>query len=467
MKKDENITYYPLLKDHGSLILAEGLAGKIYNNLCVIINFDQDDIDPDIMENAINQTILRYPSTRLRRHDTKENGKKVVKQYLVDEPETRCVRLSFKSDKKLNKFVRKLVSTKFPNNYQDCDLYKVYLVKKANGRYGVLMCMYHLIIDSYGLAKFSEDFSNIYYAMKNNTEMPKPFKPLIPAYQTVWDYETSKRHQADIEFWNDYWDNIPALPQYAALNGFENKQTYIPGKKFGNYLYIFNCKAVQTNYKIPKELVERTDALAKEGKFSAKMLYMLAIRTWLSKNTEKTEEFLIVDLLANRSNPKVAKTGGCFASGMPFYMDAKNSMTVIEACKYTSECQFKFYMHSKLYEEDCSARLEQRMEYGKKFEKGWVRGSSAIIFTYQPRFMETDGNYKISCERFTSGKSPMPIYITVMPNDTYSGDMNVNYEYMTKIHKEEDIAEFHSFLIKFLDKATSNPELTLGELMDM
>ena len=467
MKEKNNVTYYPTLKIHGCLFQAEGLVGKIYNNLCVMINLEQDDIDPDMMENAINQTILRFPSTRLRRHDVKENGKKVVKQYFVDEPETKCVRLSFKNDKKLYKFVNKLVSTKFPNDYQDCDLYKVFLVKRENGRYSVVMCMYHLIIDSYGFAKFSEDFCNVYHAMKNNTEMPQPFKPLIPAYQTVWDYETSKRREIDIEFWKDYWNSIPALPQYAALNGFENKQTNIPGKRYGNFLYIFNCKAVQTNYKIPKELVERADALAKENKFSTKMLYMLALRTWLSRNTEKTEEFLLIDLLANRSNPKVAKTGGCFADGMPFYLDAKNNMSLLEACKYTSSCQYKFYMHSKLYEADAKEQLEKNMNYDKKFDKGWVRGTSAFLFTYQPRFMETDGNYKISYERFTTGKSPLPIYITVMPNDTYTGDLNVNYEYMTKVHKEEEIAEFHNFLLRFLDKATSNPELTLNELMDI
>lgn len=465
--KKKDITYYPILKIQGCLFQAEGLAGKIYNNLCIMINFEQDDIDPAIMEDAINQSILRFPSTRLRRHDVKENGKKVIKQYFVDEPETKAVRLSFKSDKKLYKFIHKLVSTKFPHNYQDCDLYKIYLVQRESGRYSVIICMYHLISDAYGLIKFAQDFTSIYSAIKNKTEMPKPFRPLLDAYQKVWKYESSKRHEDDIEFWSNYWSNIPALPQYAALNGFENDQTYIPGKKYGNFLYIFNCKAKQTNYKIPKDLAARAEHLSKDHKFSTKILYMIALKTWLSKKTEKNEEFLIIDLLANRSNAAAAHTGGSLADGMPFYMDAKNSMTLLEACKYTARCQYKFYMHSKLYEADAKEELEKRMNYDKKFAKGWVRGTSAIIFTYQPYFVADKSEFKMSVERFTSGKSPLPIYITIMPVDTYSGDLNINYEYMTKIHKEEDIAEFHSFLLKFLDKATSNPELTLGELMDI
>lgn len=462
----ETIKYYPLTSSQRLLIQAEMLVGKIYNNLCVMINFEQDDIDPAIMEKAINTSIDRFPSTRVRRHDVKEGKKKVAMQYFVEKPETKCACISFKNDAKMYKFINKLVRTSFPHNYQDCDLYKVFLVKKANGRYSMLICFYHMISDAYGIIKFTEDVTKVYKAIKNNTEMPEPFLPVLPAYQELWDYETSPRREKDLAFWKEFYESKPA-PQYATINGYKDKYTYVPGKKYGNYINIFNIKATQSNYRIPKELNERVENFAMQNGFSAKIMYLLALKTWLSKQTEMTEEFYFLDLCANRSKKTTAKTGGSFASNITFYMDAKSSMTFIDACKYSVEWEYKFLKHRQAIQADVDKVISAKVNIDKPFDKGWVRGTSAFIFTYQPYFTTNNNDFKMSMERFTTGKSPMPMYITIMPTDTYSGEMNVNYEYMTKNHTEENVAEFHNYLLRFLDKATSNPEMTLAELMNV
>ena len=461
----EEIKYYPLNASQKVITLSERLVGQTYSNLCIMINYEQDDIDPEIMEKAVNLAIDRCPSTRLRRHDFKDGKKKIIKQYFVEEPETKCECVSFKSDDKMYKYINKLVRKPFPNKYQDCDLYKIYLVKKADGRYSLLTCFYHFIADAYAIIKFFNDVTDIYKALKTNTEMPEPFLPLLPAYQEVWDYETSEKRQKDIEFWKEFYRSRPA-PQFATLNGFKNKYTYIPGKKYGNSVSIFNTKAVQTNYKISKELNEKVDAFAIQNGFSSKVIYMLGVKNWLSLNTDMTEEFLFQNLSANRTKKKFAKTGGTFADNLPLYLDAKNSMTFLEACRYTAETEYQIMKHGQSLQEDFNPFIEESIGLDKMIDKGWILGSSGIIFTYQP-FLSRESYLKTSTERFTSGKSPAPIYMTIMPADNYSGEMNINYEYLTKIHKEEDIAEFHNYLIKFLDKATSNPEMTLTELMNV
>lgn len=465
---NRDIKYYPLTQTNNLLLLAESLTGKIYNNLCILINFEQDDIDWTVMEAAINEAILRFPTTRLRRHDVKEGEKNVVMQYFVEAPETKCVNVSFKSDKKMYKYINKFVKKPFPNDYQDCDLYKINLVKRANGRYSMLLCMYHLLADAYALIKFCEDVIDIYKALKNNTEMPKPFDPILPAYEKFWEYENDeKRNSADFEFWSNFWPSVPT-PQYATINGYHDKYAYIPGKKYGNYLNIFNCKANQVNYRVPKELNDRIKDFASQNKISEKILYLTALRTWLSKQTEKTEEFALVDLIANRSKASnTANTSGSFVSSLYFYLDAKNNMTFTEACKHLSSSQYKYLKHSRFNHGKVKELLEKEMHYDKIFDKGWVRGASAFLFTFQPYFVSERDDFKLSFERFTTGKSPIPMYITIMPTDTYTGEMNINYEYTTKNHTENNVAEFHSFLLRFLDKATSNPDLTLEELMEV
>ena len=462
----EEIKYYPITASQKVITLAEKFVGKTYSNICTMTNFEQDDIDPETMEKAINMAIDRCPSSRLRRHDFKENKKTVIKQYFVEQPETKCECVSFNNDAKMYKFINKMVTKPFPNKSQDIDLYKIYLVKRANGRYSILVCFNHFISDAYGIIKFIEDVKDIYIALKNNTEMPEEFLPLLPAYQEVWDYETSEKRQKDIEFWKEFFGSRPA-PQFAALNGFRNKKTYIPGKKYGNFIYIFNTKAVQTNYTVPKELNDKVNAFAAQNGFSPKAVYLLGLKTWLSKNCDMIEEFILIDLAANRNKKKFAKTGGTFADNQPLYLDAKNSLSFIDACKHTVDTEYKIMRHGQSLQEDFDPIIKERVQIDKMFDKGWVRGTSAFLFTYQPFAEPGKSGIKTTTERFTSGKSPLPIYITIMPTNNFSGDMNINYEYMTKVYKEEDIAEFHEYLLKFLDKATSNPEMTLTDLMNV
>lgn len=464
--KDNNIKYYPMTSAQECCLLAESLTGKVYNNLCIMVNYDQDDIDPVIMEDAINRAILQYPSSYLRIHSFKEGKKKVLKQYFVDKPDNMCEVLSFDSDKKLYKYVNKFAKKNFPNNYQDCDLYRINLIKRANGRYSIIICIHHEIADAYAIISLFNYINETYKALKDNTEMPAPFEPLLPAYQELWNYEKSPKHAQDVEFWKNFWNSVP-LPQYATINGFHNKHAYIPGKKYGNLIYIFNINAKQVNYKVPKDITEKVDDLASSYGISPKILYIVAIRNYLSKQTDKTEEFVISDLLANRSKKSIAKTSGTFAQMKAFYLDAKNSMTFSEACKHTAKAQYKYFLHNKLSPWEMTEQLQKNLKIDKIFDKGWVRGDSAILFTYQPYFAAIDEKFKLSIERFTSGKSPMPIYITVMPTDNYTGKMNINYEYSTKFHKAEDIEEFHQYIVRFLDKATSNPNLTLDELMEV
>lgn len=467
---ENEIKFYPLTPAQVGTLSIEQLCGRIYNNLCIMVNFEQDDIDPKKMEEAINLSIERDPSKTMRLRNFKEGKEKVIKQYFVEKPESKCVTVSFDSDKKMYKFINKQHMKPFPNDFQDCDLYRVALIKRANGRYSLLVCMYHLTCDAYSIIKFVEDVVKVYISLTQNTEMPAPFAPLMPVYEELWAYTDSSKHEKDITFWNEYWKKLKQVPQYSTLNGFHDKSgAYIPGQKYGNMAYVLNNKATHVNCKVPKELLEKMQAFCMQHGFSDKMLYVLAFKSWFAKQSDRNASFILNDIVANRGKKSFANTVGNTSTGIVMALDAPNDMNIVDACKYTLNNQLSTYKHCMTINMERDAGLYGLMGLDKvpPVEKFWLKGTSSVLFTYQPYIPLGQYNMKVSIERFSSGSSPFPLYMTVMPTDTYSGDMNLNYEYMTKIYKEEDILKYHKYLLKFMETAIANPEITLNELIDL
>lgn len=467
---EKEIKFYPLTTTLEGVMRTEPLCGRIYNNLCIMVNFEQDDIDPVLMEEAVNKSILRFPSTVVRLRNFTEGKTKIMKQYFVDAPESKCMTASFDSDKKMYKFIDKIHLTPFPNDFQDCDLYRIALIKRANGRYSLLVCMYHAIADAYGIISIVTDVLSVYKALRNNTEMPKPFAPLMPAYEELWGYHTSVKHDKDLAFWNKYWTDLRHDPQYITLNGFHDKSgSYIKGEKYGNMIYLLNFKATQVNYRLSKEMTEKIRDFSIKNGFSDKMLYLLALQSWFTKQSDKNLAFTINDVMANRGKRSFAKTGGCVSTAVLFGLDVPTELNVIDAAKEMLKAQLGCYKHCTLLSDESDVIAVKRMglDQAKPMKGMWIRGNCSMLFTYQPYVPMDELDLKMSIERFTSGTAPFPLYMTVMPTDTYSGEMNINYEYMTKIYKEKDIVRFHKYLVKFLETAINHPELTLDQLIEM
>lgn len=481
------IKYYPFTESQYVVRQAEGLCGQIYNNITILLNFDQDDIDADLMENALNQAIERFPSAKTRVHDFKKSELEAIeghevkvnpiltksnpnqtdpiipRQYFAESTDVKCERMSFKSDKKMYKFIDKFVKTPFPNNYNDCPLFQVILVQRESGRYAALLKFYHVIADTYGLLKYCEDFVMIYKSLKEGTPMPKPLLPILPALEEAWSYEGSEQEQKDITFWNEFWHSVKT-PQGATLNGFDNKKCYIPGKKYNNLINLFNTKAKQVNYRISADLTNRVNEFAAENNISPKIVYLLSLFTWVSMHCDNYDAFTFNDISANRSKLKFSKTSGSFASSMWHYLNAEDSLTFTEACNKVKSNYFKCAKHALLNNAVLTTELAKIIEI-EAFKLPWVRSTIAINFTYQPYIMaSSDQTLKMSMERFASGKSPMPLYAMFMPTDNYTGEMNLNFEYCLSMHSKKDFDEFYPFMLKFLDTAVSNPETTIGEL---
>lgn len=458
--------YYPVTSSQMNILQGEGV-GRAYSNINILFHFESD-IDVKILEQAVNTALERMPTSRLRRHsfaDEKNPKQKEILQYFSDEPIDKVSVMSFKSEKKMNKYLEKLSKKPFPKKCEDVCLYHIILINKPDGKTALYCKMHHFINDAYGIMIFAKDLLKIYKVMLNGGEMPKALDPALPAFEGQWDYFGSKKEAKAQEYWDNFW-NTHDIPQFGTINSPEDDKQTLRDEKFGNQFNLFHKKAAYAAYPFKKELIDKINAYAAESNVSAQVLFLLAYRTYVYKMSGgRAEKQVLQTMNANRSKKNTKNTTGTLVSGYYFYFDVKNSETFAEACKYTSNMQLEYYKHCRIRNSLSNRNLSAHLPKEKIFYKGWIRSWTTNMFTYQPYQIDIDSDIKFRMERFSSGITAMTIYLTIMYMDNYTGDLMGCYDYSSYNYSEETIKKFHYYMVEFLERALDNPEKTLDELM--
>ncbi len=458
-------TYYPVTSSQMNILQGEQV-GPQYSNICMLFHLESQ-VDMNILEQAVNTALERMPTAGLRRHtfkDEKNPKKKEILQYFVNEPIQKATTMSFKSDEKMYKYLKKLSQKPFPKKSEDIPLYQVILINKADGKNALYCKMHHFINDAYGLMLFASDVLEIYKAMLNGTQLPEAPTPALPAFEDQWNYLGSKKESRDKEYWDNFWDSHE-LPQFATLNDYKNDKQRVPDQKYGNYFNIFHTKSDYIALPFKKSFVDKVNEYAISNGISPQILFMLAIRTYVYKVSGHAQHQVLQTMNAQRSKKNAKTTGGTLVVGNLFYFDVKNSESFADACKYTSNMQIEYYKHWGIRTHLCKEHLDANIPQNQIFSKGWVRGWSPNMFTYQPYQIAADSDIKFRMERIPSGITAMSLYLTIMYMDNYSDDLMGCYEYSTYNLTEETIRTFHNYTIEFLERAIANPEKTLDELM--
>lgn len=460
------ITYYPVTSALKNVLMGEKV-GSSYSNLCMLFHLESE-VDAGIMESAINTALERMPTVNIRRHyfKDKKNAKNVeTMQYFSDEPIKLVKLMSFSDEKKMYKYLDKLSKKPFENKACDVPLYDVILITKPDGKYAIYCKMNHFIVDSYGFMMFGKEVIEIYDAMLCGKELPKPLAPVLPAYEEQWNYSGSKKEKKDNEYWDKFWETHPE-PQFVSINSPKTDKLCIPGQRVGNQFNIFHIKSKHLSLIFKKELIDRVNKYAMETGVSPQALFLIALRCYLYSLCENEPEAILINgTAAHRSKMAAKSTGGVLAGSCLLYMDVKGVYTFSEACQYTASQNMEYYKHARA---DVSAQDRNLVsKITSIFEKGWIKGYCANIFTYQPYFINanTETDIKFRIERIPGGISPMPVYLIIMPMDNYTGDMHANYEYVPYSVSEASIIACHEYMVKFLERALDNPEKTLNELM--
>lgn len=402
----------------------------------------QEDMDYQILKEAIYKAIWRMDALRLRLKNV--DGK--IKQYVSQEEpkEVKIQDYSELSKEKIDEILEKW--TGIPFKYDDTELYDITIVKAPENLTALYIKVNHVIMDAWGLTVYAKDVINVYLAMKNKEQLPEPPVPFISLIKKDLEYMSSKKREKDFEFFKSKYSD---LPQFASI---EKKCV---GKKFRPFSLRF--KAKQKIISLDKDSVSKINKYCKENRVSQLVLFILSSQLYFYK-LNNTDKSMINESLARRSSMDSKKAGGMMVNTLQLKVECPYDLSFKEACEKLSQEQLSLFRHGDFPYQISSSYL---------LEKSGVKSGMLTDFniTYQPAKIFTDDRIKAKIQSYCNGSTAMTVYLTIM--DTLdSGVLDFVFEYRASVVNEEIIDEIYRVMTKSLEIGIQCPDKTIGEIIN-
>lgn len=455
----EDRTYYPITPSQYTIFLS-----RKYSMHKSIINIPtsliiREEMDTDILEDAVRQAIKRWDSFGIRLVKDRESPK----QYFTD-PEVESIeRLDFtgKTREAMERTFAKLGSKKL--EIYEAPMARFYILKTPEGYGGIFSVINHLIMDSWAISMFYKDAIEIYYAMKNGTPFPKDVVPYETVLKKEVMYRQSPQHQKSLEYWQNEFSKDE--PMFTHINGSEVIEKFRKKKgnehaRFAGSFYLRSTSGHDL-YWITKEEIETMSRFLEEYKFpSLQVLFQMGLRTYLAKVNSHEEDVSMHNIVARRGTIEEKSTGGTRAHVVAFRTIMPPETTFEEGCRMLFDKQNELYRHADF------SPMEMFQVEKSLLPASQAQSYRACSLTFQPVPMSVQNGPEIETRWYSNGAVAQPFYLTVMDGDG-TGGLKCYYEYMSNVISEERIKDVHRYMTKVMLEGAKRPELTLEELYQM
>ena len=192
-------------------------------------------------------------------------------------------------------------------------------------------------------------------------------------------------------------------------------------------------------------------------------LLLLSIRTYLSKVNNGQEDITIENFISRRSTHDEWTSGGSRTIMFPCRTVLPADMDFLSAAYEIQNVQNRIYMHSNY--DPALIREEMKRRYKTPDDTTY----ESCYLTYQPMPVKPQNsfisNIPMHNKWFANGAATKKMYLTV--SHTENGGMNFSYHYQTVKLNEKDMELMYYYMMRILFTGISNPDLKLGEIMDM
>ncbi len=447
---EKNIKLYPLTESQNTMFLnlKWSFGHEEIVNICATMHFEKE-VDPNLLLQATYVAMLRNKSASIR---LRKVGKETLQYFSAKAPEPIIVMdYSDSTEEKLNEDILKFSSTPFSNHSLDTQLYSIRMIKKPDGLYALYFCVNHIIFDAYSLIMQANEILTVYECLRDNKPIPENKCDPTACLEKDLAYANSDKYKADHDFWENEF--FATEPIYNDVCGDPPKKD----KRYGATMKLGQVKAGVKQYRIPAELVNSVNALALSHKVSPLSVFYLALRSYISKVNNFSEDIMLQTNLARRGTLLEKRAFGVRVNAVKVRVNLPNATKFSDALLTTSNELFKSMAHADM---GTSKVIDI---YEKKFSVPPMNGYDVINFTYNPVFISEHEGLPIHFTLHPNGSFAMKTYLTIMPLDS-SGDLVCNYDYQFATTKPDTVDNMHEQLIKALNAVVANPAITLGEL---
>lgn len=421
-------------------------------------------LDFDLLRKAISAEIERNDCLRLfyfRRE------KKIFQYFLpkIKPPRIPFYDFSGKTEKEmLDKLKRDAAR---PVRFLNGESWRMMIFSAPENKSGIYININHASMDLYAVLAFFKDLLNVYIALENGTEMPKPMTRFEVAMQRDFILHADERRMnGHKKFFAEYWKNL-GDSFYAGIDGMkqlkaERIATENPDKRYVNLGLsdLLHDKSETEKLHLDADLYDRMMNYCIENRVTMLSIIYLGIRTWLSKTNDRAEDVYLHSLIHRRSTIAIKNCGGCFMDCVPLRSIFSENMTFKDALKEITKTNNEIFRHSDLPSAECFEVLhdnENRPNSGNT-------AASLITFCPQGAFTPPDG-WQCEIGGMGSGNFTFYSYILLFP-DLVNGGLDCYYEHRTKRITAENVRDLHENMLKVIDAGLTDPDVTLGKLMD-
>ena len=427
--------------------------------------FVQQEVDFDLLREAIRESYKRFESMRLR---FVKDEDETVYQYIVPFEEREIPFFDFSSWKEEDAHNEMKKWTAVPFERFNSPMNQIVMIKLPNGFNGTYLKVDHMTMDSSSIIGFSTDVLAIYCAKKYGTPYPKT-SPMsyIAAVEKDLEYEAdSPAKQRDKEFWLN--EIAGSEPMYTDFTGMGRLLT--ARRESGNP-DLRSCMVVSRDpradisvYSLEKEPSERLMKFCAENQIPMANLLLMGLRTVLSKFNDDEKDVSIKSCVARRGTLLEKRSAGTRIHFFPMRTIIEPETTFMDALKIIQGEQNKIFRHANF------DPIEYTMERGKYWKLTPGASYESISLTYQPLTLRQkdadlpDIPYKSFW--YSNGVAAQPLYLTVM-HRTEDGGLNFNFEYRGDVVTQHEMEYLYYYLCRVLFRGIEDKDRTVGEILEM
>lgn len=424
----------------------------------------QQEVDFDILKEAIYEAYQRFESMRLRFLQDQDG---TVYQYLVpfEDRDIELRDFSRWNEEDAHNEMRKWTSVPFKRFHSPMN--QIVMIKLPNGYNGIYFKADHMTMDSSSIIAFDRDVLELYCAKRYGTDMPKPMQSYIKALERDLAYEAnSPARQKDEKYWME--DIMKSEPMYTDFNGMGRLITQRRENKNPNQrsaiITSTSPEASISVYHLEKHPSDRLMRFCEENHVPMVCLLLMGLRTVLSKFNNNEKDVSIKSCVARRGTLLEKRSGGTRIHFFPLRTIMEPDMTFLEGLHMMQEAQNRLFRHANFDPIEYTARRRSHWNFqpGASYE--------SLALTYQPLTLRQDADkipdipYKSFW--YTNGVAAQPLYLTVMHRVEDNG-LDFNFEYKKDAVTDYEMEYLYYYLCRVLFRGIENSSRTIGEILDM